>query len=432
VTTANVRALAAGLHDRSDRGMRSLLMLSVLSVLGACASTGPRIVATGTDTVASVGEVADAVVGADVVVLGELHQTPDVHQTHHALLRALYHRRPNMVIAMEMFERDVQIVLLQYLNGLIDEDEFRAKARPWPFYTRDYRPVIEFAKDKQLMVLAANAPRPLARKAAKEGLDTVLGDKNLARSVTAPQDDYWEWFQETMASHAGMFGPGGMERYYAAQCLKDDTMAEAIADHLNGFEADNRPLAVLICGRGHSDNGWGTVQRIKNRMPGVNVRVLTAEQVADVASGVYETSKDTAEFVVVARPPADIEAGSPAPAPEPAVAAGAGESKPEVPAAEPGLPTENPEGLRPAFGFMPDYNAAGVGVDTVTEGGPAAAAGIEDGDVIVAVNGKDVPDIETYMEVLDTLIIGRTATVRVRRDGAEVDLQVKIGSRAGR
>ncbi|MFN3241994.1 MAG: ChaN family lipoprotein [Planctomycetota bacterium] len=414
--------------------MRSLILLSILSVLGACASTGPRIVVTDTDTVTSVGAVAAAVADADVVALGELHQTPAVHQTHHALLRALYERRPNLVIAMEMFERDVQTVLLQYLNGLIDEDEFRAKARPWPDYARDYRPVIEFAKQKQLMVLAANAPRPLARKAAREGLDAVMGDKNLARTTTAPQDDYWEAFQELMEGHAGMFGPGGMERFYAAQCLKDDTMAESIVDHLKGFEPDNRPLAVLICGRAHSDHGWGTVQRIKERMPGIDVRVLSAETVEDVAGGVYETSNDTAEFVVVApkpeRKPVMVGEVAKRVVDEAAQAAQQQPGQPE--AGEAALPTENPEGMRPAFGFMPNYNVDGVGVDRVTEGGPAEAAGIEDGDIIVAVNGKAVPDIETYMEVLDTLIIGRNATVRVRREQAEVDLQVKVGSRGGR
>ena len=112
----------------------------------------------GTDEVASVEAVAAEVADADLVALGELHQTPGVHRTHHALLRAIHRRRPDVVIAMEMFERDVQSVLLQYLSGLISEDEFRAKSRPWPNYARDYRPVIEFAKRHKLMVLAANAP----------------------------------------------------------------------------------------------------------------------------------------------------------------------------------------------------------------------------------------------------------------------------------
>ena len=107
--------------------MRSIALLIPLAWLASCAS-GPRIVATNSDTVLSVSSVAAAIVDADVIALGELHKTPDVHRMHHELIAELYSRRPNMVIAMEMFERDVQMVLLQYLNGLIDEGTFRAKA----------------------------------------------------------------------------------------------------------------------------------------------------------------------------------------------------------------------------------------------------------------------------------------------------------------
>ena len=404
--------------------MRSIFALCLLGLLGACASTGSRIVVPGSDQPATVDAVAAAVVDADLVALGELHQTPGVHRTHHALLRAMYARRPDMVIAMEMFERDVQTVLLQYLNGLIDEDEFRAKSRPWPNYARDYRPVIEFAKQRGLMVLAANAPRPLATKAAKEGLDAVMGDKHLARTTSAPQDGYWESFQEMMAGHGGMLGEDGMARFYAAQCLKDDTMAESIADHLKGFEPDRRPLAVLICGRAHSDHGWGTVQRVVERMPGIEVRVLSAETVDDPATEVVAADGDVADFVVVAHEPQrDPMPAMPAAKPASTATSGGGDG-----------PTENPEGLRPAFGFMPDYAGEdeGVLVGEVFEGRPAFEAGIESGDRILAINGQPTLDLEEYTEVLDTLIIGRTVTVRVRRETAEVDLKVKVGSRAAR
>lgn len=404
--------------------MRSPLLLSLLSLLGACATSGARLVAPGADRPVSVEAVAEAIVDADFVALGELHQTPDVHRTHHALLRAMHARRPNMVIAMEMFERDVQTVLLQYLNGLIDEGEFRAKSRPWPNYARDYRPVIEFAKEHQLMVLAANAPRPLASKAAKEGLGAVLGDKDLARTTTAPQDGYWESFQEMMAGHGGMLGEDGMERFYAAQCLKDDTMAESIVDHLEGFAPERRPLAVLICGRAHSDHGWGTVQRVVERMPGIEVRVLSAQTVDDLGAAVLAADGEVADFFVVAREPER----------EPVPTVAQGEHKAETETGDEGQPAKNPEGLRPAFGFMPDYGGEdeGVLVGEVFEGRPAFEAGIEEGDRILAINGQPTLDLEEYTEVLDTLLIGKTVTVRVRREAAEVDLQVKVGSRAAR
>jgi S1-C subfamily serine protease len=65
----------------------------------------------------------------------------------------------------------------------------------------------------------------------------------------------------------------------------------------------------------------------------------------------------------------------------------------------------------------------------VRDGGAADVAGIEAGDVLVALNGTAIKDIEHYTELLDALTIGKAATVRVRREGAEVDLQVVVGSR---
>ena len=414
--------------------MRSFVLFPLLGLLGACASTGgSRIMAPGSDQATSVDAVAAAIVDADLVALGELHQTPGVHRTHHALLRAMHRRRPNMVIAMEMFERDVQTVLLQYLNGLIDEDEFRAKSRPWPNYARDYRPVIEFAKANNLIVLAANAPRPLASKAAKEGIDAVRGDKHLARETSAPKDGYWDSFQEMMAGHGGMLGEDGMERFYAAQCLKDDTMAESIADHLKEMAPENRPLAVLICGRAHSDYGWGTVQRVVERMPGIEVRVLSAGTVDDPVTEIAEASSEVADYVVFAEAPQREPMAMPVAAARKPKDDAASSGGAEEAGAEP-TPTENPEGLRPAFGFMPEYSSEGDGVlvGQVFEGRPAFEAGIEQGDRIMAIGGKPTLDLEEYTEVLDTLIIGRTVTVRVRREVAEVDLQVKVGSRAAR
>lgn len=398
----------------------------------ACA-TPTRIVATADDTVRTVDEVADDLASADVVALGELHGTPPVHEAHLALVAALHRRRGEIVIAMEMFERDVQTVLLQYLSGMVDEARFLAEARPWPDYERDYRPVVEYARANGLVVLAANAPRALATKVARQGLAAVAGERDVARETTAPEDDYWDAFVAEMKEHPGVTETM-VRNFYAAQCLKDDTMAESITDHLAARRAAGaRPLVVLICGKMHSDHGRGVVARVKTRMPDLTVRVVSAETVDDVAAGVYASPRAVADYVVVARKverpqrarPA-APAGPAAKAPPPAAAAAA----PTAPATE--APAGNPEGLRPALGLMPDYQHTagdGVLVASVREGGAAEQAGIEPGDLIRAVAGVEVVDVEGYMEALDAQIIGRTITVRVRRESAEVDLQVKVASR---
>lgn len=412
----------------------SLALLSLLFPI-AC-STPAHLVATANDRVLWVEEVADDLAKADVVVLGELHETPPVHAMHHELLMALQERRVGIVVAMEMFERDTQTLLLRYLNGFVPETTFLQGARPWPHYERDYRPVVEFCKENGIVVLAANAPRKLAAKVVTDGIASVMGDPDVARTTTAPEDDYFEAFREEMKGHPGL-SDAKLHAYYASQCLKDDTMAESITDHLQQLRKDGRrPLVVLICGKMHSDHGRGTVARIKSRMPDLVVRVLSAETVADLGSGEYRSPRGVADYVVVApevkrdvhaEPAKMVAAAAPQHAPAKATTASPGTTVPPVAAAE-------TEGLRPALGFMPEYNeaAGGVLVGALREGGPAEKAGIEAGDVIIVLDGIKVADVASYQEVLDELKIGKSVPVRVRRAGAEVELQVTVGSRARR
>ena len=417
--------------------MRSFRLLPLLLLPLACA-TPPHLVATKTDLVMTVAEVADQLAAADVIALGELHDTPAVHGMHHRLLAALHERRGDVVIAMEMFERDTQTVMLKYLNGFADEGEFLEQARPWPNYARDYRPVVEFAKQNGLVVLAANAPRKLAAKAAREGIAAVAGDPNVARVTTAPEDEYWTAFQDEMLGHPGVT-PQQLKNFYAAQCLKDDTMAESICDHLQQRSTQGgRPLVVLICGRMHSDHGRGTVARIRSRMPQLDVRVLSAEAVADIDSGEYLASRTVGDFVVLvpgapAQPAVEEPQATAVATPIAPVVVAA----PVVAAAPPAVAAATPastEGLRPALGLMPDYaeNAQGVLVGQVREGGSADKAGIEAGDLIVKVGASEVTDVESYTAALDAQQIGSTIMVRVRRSGVEVELPVVVASRPAR
>ncbi|MFY9345049.1 MAG: PDZ domain-containing protein, partial [Planctomycetota bacterium] len=107
-------------------------------------------------------------------------------------------------------------------------------------------------------------------------------------------------------------------------------------------------------------------------------------------------------------------------------------AEPAQPAPAPSQPAADTSGLRPALGLMPDYENSvdGVAVGSVREGGPAEKAGLAAGDLIVMLAGTKVGDVEQYMEVLEAQAIGKTVTVRVKRAGAEVDLQVQIGSRS--
>ncbi len=71
----------------------------------------------------------------------------------------------------------------------------------------------------------------------------------------------------------------------------------------------------------------------------------------------------------------------------------------------------------------------GVYVAQVYSGSPAEKAGIQAGDIIVAINGKSVDSYETLKSILDTMKVGQKVTVKVIRNGRSVELELVLGEK---
>jgi uncharacterized iron-regulated protein len=231
---------------------------------------------------------------ADVVFVGEQHDDPNTHRLELAIVEGLIRRHQPVVIAMEMFERDVQTLVDQYLAGTITEEQFLKDARPWPRYATDYRPIIEFARAHHLPVVASDVPRRIASDVSKTGLsvvDLLGGDRKLAaRELQCPTTgEYYDRFQKAMgggahsstADSAAADAKGGADRFYFAQCVKDETMGESIAE---AFEknAGQRATVVHINGAFHSDYAQGTAASARRRLPGRRIAVVSVLPIEDL------------------------------------------------------------------------------------------------------------------------------------------------------
>jgi len=75
---------------------------------------------------------------------------------------------------------------------------------------------------------------------------------------------------------------------------------------------------------------------------------------------------------------------------------------------------------------------SGVRIDTVEAGSPAAAAGFAPGDVVVALNGSPVADVDDLQRLLGADAIGRRAEFRVLRRDALLTLAAVPGERVRR
>ena len=257
---------------------------------------------------------AEAVGKHDVVFFGEQHDDPATHAAEHAVLAALGERRSQVVVSLEMFERDVQPIMDQYLAGVIPESTFLAGSRPWDRYATDYRPMVELARVRGWPVIASNVPRRLASAVSRRGL-AVLDTMNardrgfMAREHACPKDAYHAKFAETMKGHSAGGGPptaadaAAMNqmtwRFYEAQCVKDEAMAESIVSALTC--SPEGTIVFQVDGAFHSDFGLGTAARVRRRLPGVKSVVLSAIPVADPAKGDAKAHEGKADYLVFTR-----------------------------------------------------------------------------------------------------------------------------------
>lgn len=250
--------------------------LALLTTACRSASNG-RIEQLDPPRTVSVERAAEALSDADVVYLGEEHDNDVGHELQLAITRELFRHRPQLIVSMEQFEADVQVFLDAYLAGELDEATFLAFARPWPNYAEHYRPVVEWAKQNGVPVVAANVPRRFARTVAYRGLGTTDYSLWTPWTVNTDEPAYLSRFMLAMGGDPDDTADAGLLRWFAAQCIKDDMMAESIVAALDEARGagSGAPLVVHWCGRFHSDYGLGTVSRVALRRPELDQRVVS-------------------------------------------------------------------------------------------------------------------------------------------------------------
>ena len=251
---------------------------------------------------------------AGVIFVGENHDDKHAHAFQLSLLKALHTQNPRIALSMEMFERDVQGVLDEYLTGQITEASFLQASRPWANYKSDYRPLVEFCRENKLPVVAANAPRRYVGIVSRKGQEALreLSAASLAYLAPLPYSmdipkEYNQQLHEIFdGNHSQGAGSGtpvpsaptmpSTENMIQAQALWDASMQDAISRFLKR----NRGRQVIqINGAMHSDGRFGIVDRLRKAAPRLKVLVITVKPDADYPQTSSEKYMGLADFVVV-------------------------------------------------------------------------------------------------------------------------------------
>ncbi|MFP4489678.1 MAG: ChaN family lipoprotein [Bacteroidales bacterium] len=235
---------------------------------------------------------------ADIVFYGELHNDPISHWLELEITKDLYSVLGNRLIpGAEMFERDDQLIIDEYLADMYDAGKFEPEAKLWKNYDTDYKPLLEFSRVNGLKFIATNVPRRYASMVSRSGLDILDSLSEEAKEYIAPlpilYDPELKGYRDMLNM---MQGGNGMAHANSnlpkAQALKDATMAYSILEHWQEGKT-----FIHYNGAYHSRNFEGIIWYLLQADPGL--KIVTVETVIqEDISALAEDNKGVASYIV--------------------------------------------------------------------------------------------------------------------------------------
>lgn len=355
-----------------------------------------------------------------VWLLGEQHDQPAHHAWQLEVLSVLYAREPRLAIAMEMFPREAQPALDDWVAGNIDWPSLLASSRweeTWGFPAELYRPLLEFARLHRIRVVAMNVHPSAIHGVASGGLAALPENLRVELGTPAePSIDYREELNRSFALHrslglgetggsvtGGMDGeatdagdgdgidapdgpaadPAALERFIAVQLTWDRGMAVAIHRTLDRDPSLAHVVAIL--GEAHTGRDRGVPLQLHSLgIPDAVSLQLGPPGSACPGEGVNPMRVD-ARFVM-----------------------------PEAPMAE---PVGTARSSRPRLGVALGPGSGGAHILSVEPGSLAEREGLRAGDVIIELAGRRCESPAQVTEAVRRQPAGTWLPITLEREG---------------
>lgn len=217
---------------------------------------------------------AAALAQADAICIGEDHPNPHEHWAEEQILLRLLERAQMsgraVGLGLEMVERPLQPVLDRFSSREIGRRELPEQldwAHTWGFDFALYAPLFAAARAHRAPILALNAPMDVVSQVAHGGVDSLDdSDKRELPRLDLDNPRHRRRFEEAMRGHPHV---GDFDNMYAAQVLRDETMARTAARWL-AAGAPARQI-VIIAGAEHCRK-YAIPARIRRR---IDARVVS-------------------------------------------------------------------------------------------------------------------------------------------------------------
>jgi uncharacterized iron-regulated protein len=311
-----------------------------------------------------------------VVFVGETHDRYEHHLNQLAIVRAMHAQDPRLAIGLEFFQQPFQDHLDRYVAGELDEAGMLKGTEyfeRWRYDYRLYRPILRFAREQGIPLIALNVPRELTEKVSEKGLDGLGPEERAQIPAQMDREDqaYRARIRAVFAQHPGS-AERSFEHFLEAQSLWDEAMADRAARFLREYP-DHR--LVVLAGSGHLVYRQGIPNRLLRRVPATAAVVLN--------SGDFTPDPELADFLLYPQP-VDLPRG----------------------------------GL---MGVMLDTEKDAVSVKGFAEDSPAEKVGLKKGDRIERLAGTPIQSYSDIRLALMDHLVGDEVLVEVLRPGFVLD-----------
>ncbi|MCB0645794.1 MAG: ChaN family lipoprotein [Saprospiraceae bacterium] len=234
----------------------------------------------------------------DVIFFGETHDDSIAHVAQLDVYQGMMSFNKEVALSLEMFETDVQGVVDEYMSGKISEDFLIKDGRAWKNYDRDYKPLVELAKQNNNKVIAANAPRRYIRMVSKSGMSSLkdLPSSSLKYLPKLPYHIQSGRYEDKFGNLMGGIHDLGNNSIYQSQNLWDATMSWSIYN----FKKKNKKTPVLhLCGKFHCEENLGTVAQLKRLDKNLKIKVIVAIAEIEYDELEQEIKNQLADYIIL-------------------------------------------------------------------------------------------------------------------------------------
>ncbi|WP_353570707.1 ChaN family lipoprotein [Candidatus Albibeggiatoa sp. nov. BB20] len=310
-----------------------------------------------------------------IIYVGEQHDQFAHHLNQLAVIQYLHEKGNSVAIGMEMFQRPYQQALDEYIGEMSTEKDFlrdSAYFSKWRFDYNLYKPIIDYARQNGIPVIALNIEGDVTRSTARKGIHNLT--ENLLYEVPEYLDftnlRYQQDLYDIFGFHATNQGHQQFEHFLQAQTLWDDTMANSVDEFLQ-HNPDMK--MVVLAGNGHLRYGYGIPKRVFAHNELDYVTILQDEML--------ET--DIADYVLMT---VEVE----------------GEKAPKL-------------------GVMIEEIENQLKIINVSENTPAHRAELKSGDIIMRLQDTDIATVSDLKYALFYIKLDATVQLQILRDGKPLD-----------